>query len=90
MLGKLSTFKYFLTAFRVNRLSPKKSYAQYQEDMVVEFLLGSVHKFIDIGAADGINGSNVFLFALQGAKGILFEPTPLFIKKLKLLYLLNK
>jgi len=87
---KLGIFKYFLPAFKANRLSPKTTYAQYQEDIVVEFLLGSIHKFIDIGAADGITISNTFLFALQGAKGILFEPAPPLFRRLKLLYLFNQ
>jgi FkbM family methyltransferase len=87
---KLRTFKYFLTAFRANRSLPKTTYAQYQEDIVAEFLLGSVHKFIDIGATDGIGLSNTFLFALKGARGILFEPVPLFFKRLRLLYLFNQ
>lgn len=60
--------------FFINRLRPARSYAQYSEDIVLENIFGKVHKFIDIGANNGVSSSNTLYFALKGAKGILFEP----------------
>ncbi|MDJ0599796.1 MAG: FkbM family methyltransferase [Crocosphaera sp.] len=73
-----------------NSLSPHSTYAQLQEDVVVELIVGNVRKFIDIGAYDGIRSSNTFLFALKGASGICFEPCYSNFSQLKQLYLLNR
>jgi FkbM family methyltransferase len=40
--------------------------------------------FIDIGAHDGVTGSNTFLFEKLGWKGICFEPLPSVYEKLKI------
>lgn len=73
-----------------NYLHPSVSYAQKREDLVVDHLFGSIDRFIDIGANDGISGSNTFKFALAGASGLCFEPVKSIFKKLNNLYLLNR
>lgn len=72
-----------------NKRSPKQTYAQEQEDRVIEYLFGSVDRFIDIGAYDGLKYSNTFLFALRGASGLCFEPVRWTFEKLNRLYWLN-
>jgi FkbM family methyltransferase len=54
--------------------SPVKSYAQHNEDVVIEGLLGQVESFVDIGANDGISFSNTRRFSRLGAEGVCFEP----------------
>jgi len=73
-----------------NKIRPQKSYAQINEDLVFEILLGKIKTFIDIGANDGITGSNTFKFALNGAYGYCFEPVSSIFKNLKRLYRFNK
>jgi FkbM family methyltransferase len=58
------------------RLFPRKTYAADYEDMAAWIMLGGVKSFVDVGANDGISGSNTFLFALRGAAGLCFEPDP--------------
>jgi FkbM family methyltransferase len=65
------------------------SFAQACEDLIVENLLHRVAFFIDIGAHDGISGSNTFYFALRGARGVCFEPVLWTFQKLQSLYALN-
>ena len=77
-------YKHFL--FTWSRLRPRSSYAQFAEDNVVQNVLGNVHRFIDVGANDGITCSNSFRFALGGAQGLLFEPTKEAFKWLSYLY----
>jgi FkbM family methyltransferase len=62
--------------FRLQRVFPRRSYAQYGEDLVLSRLLGRISSVIDIGANDGVSGSNTFLFVLRGARALLFEPIP--------------
>jgi FkbM family methyltransferase len=73
-------------------VAPKSghSFAQAGEDLIVENLLHRVEFFIDIGAHDGISGSNTFYFALRGARGICFEPVRWTFQKLQSLYALNR
>lgn len=66
------------------------SFAQAGEDLIVENLLHRIAFFIDIGAHDGISGSNTFYFALRGARGICFEPMRWTFQKLQSLYALNR
>jgi FkbM family methyltransferase len=80
---------YPLITYIKNKINQSSSYAQRNEDLVVKLLLGKVKRFIDIGANDGITGSNSFLFALQGAQGLCFEPVYEIFKRLSDLYLLN-
>lgn len=70
----------------INRFRPPRSHAQFFEDLVLEKLLGRVRRFIDIGAYNGINGSNSQYFALIGAEGLLFEPIKATFRNLDRLY----
>jgi FkbM family methyltransferase len=65
------------------------SFAQAGEDLKVQELIGNVSYFIDIGAHDGISGSNTFYFALRGARGACFEPVKETFSRLASLYRLN-
>jgi FkbM family methyltransferase len=78
-----------ILTYTQNQRSPQSTYAQLQEDIVIQALIGTVDKFIDVGAYDGIKYSNTFLFALQGAKGLCFEPVKSTFFKLERLYLFN-
>ncbi len=55
----------------------------------MEYILGEIKKFIDIGANDGISVSNTFLFALKGARGLSFEPVKKIYRQLTSLYSFN-
>lgn len=70
----------------INRIRPTRSHAQFFEDIVLEKLLGRVRRFIDIGAYNGISGSNTLYFALRGAEGLLFEPIKATFRNLNRLY----
>jgi len=72
------------------KLRPKTTYSQHNEDLVLRLLLGNVDRFIDVGANNGRSASNTFLFAIQGATGLCFEPVPLTYSLLSSLYLLNR
>ena len=72
------------------RIATRRSYAADGEDIAVESLLGRVSQFIDVGANDGISFSNTLLFALQGAKGLCFEPDPWNFERLCALYRLQR
>lgn len=67
---------YFRTwvGYLAAKMSKKRSFAQAGEDLTLEELIGDVRWFVDIGANDGVTGSNTFYFALKGARGICFEP----------------
>jgi FkbM family methyltransferase len=67
-----------------------KSYATHGEDLVAQKHLGSVEFFVDIGAGDGIAGSNTFYFAIRGASGVCFEPLKESYAKLRSLYLFSR
>lgn len=56
--------------------SPVRSYAQHEEDLVIQEILGTVRSFVDIGANDGFTFSNTRRFARQKAAGLCFEPDP--------------
>ena len=47
------------------KMSKKRSFAQAEEDLKLEELIGDVRWFVDIGANDGVTGSNTFYFALR-------------------------
>jgi FkbM family methyltransferase len=72
------------------RLSAQSSFAQYGEDQLIRGLVPDVRFFIDIGANDGISGSNSFYFALRGASGICLEPVSEPFRKLRSLYSLRR
>ncbi|NER33108.1 MAG: FkbM family methyltransferase [Oscillatoria sp. SIO1A7] len=86
---KLSSIAKPVLTYVENKRSPQVSYGQEQEDRAIEYLFGSVDRFIDIGAYDGIKYSNTFLFALKGARGLCFEPVRWTFTKLNRLYWLN-
>ena len=67
-------------------LSAGKSFAQDGEDTKIKDLIGEVRWFVDVGAHDGISGSNTFYFALRGARGLCFEPVRETFHKLRALY----
>jgi len=67
----------------------RRSFAQAGEDLKIDELLGEVRWFVDIGAHDGVTGSNTLYFALRGAQGICFEPVSETYIKLRWLYALN-
>ena len=58
------------------------------KDQVTAILLGKIEQFIDIGAYDGFNSSNIFLFAINGSNGLCFEPIKSTYRRLNLLFLL--
>ncbi len=94
MARKSSAARYlYARSFVLRSLAAPKSghsFAQAGEDLMVENLLHRVEFFIDIGAHDGISGSNTFYFALRGARGICFEPVRWTFQKLESLYALNR
>jgi FkbM family methyltransferase len=63
-------------SLRAESLSPPG--AQFQEDFALLRLFGADHKgfFLDIGANDGLHGSNTYLLEQHGWKGILIEASP--------------
>jgi FkbM family methyltransferase len=65
-----------LVRYLRHRWLPRTTYAADFEDLAAELLLGNIGRFIDVGANDGTSLSNTALFALQGARGLCFEPNP--------------
>lgn len=63
------------------------SFAQQGEDLVVQEMLYTfrVNKptYLDIGAHEPVHGSNTYLFYATGSHGVLVEPNPTFVEKLK-------
>jgi FkbM family methyltransferase len=64
------------------------SYSQQGEDIVLfhvlRDLLGvSAPTYLDIGAADPVRGSNTYLLYCTGGRGVLVEPNPDYVAKLK-------
>jgi FkbM family methyltransferase len=64
------------------------SYAQQGEDLIVQNVLDMVHvkgpiTYLDIGAYDPIVGSNSYAFYLAGGHGVLVEPNPAKIARLR-------
>jgi len=75
--------------YLVAQASGRRSFAQGGEDLKVEELIGEVRWFVDIGAHDGVSGSNTLYFALRGAQGICFEPVRETYIKLRWFHALN-
>jgi FkbM family methyltransferase len=65
---------YYWGRYFRHRLAPRPTYAADREDVAAGLLLGRIERFIDVGANDGISLSNTTLLALQGARGLSFEP----------------
>jgi FkbM family methyltransferase len=80
----------FLFRYIGARLISQSSFAQGGEDILIRKIVPEVRFFIDIGANDGISGSNSFYFALRGASGVCFEPTSEPFRKLQSLYALRR
>jgi FkbM family methyltransferase len=84
---------YFVQYFREKgraRANPGNTFSTHGDEWVIQKHVGSVKSFIDIGAGNGIAGSNTLYFALRGASGICFEPLKESYDKLRCLYLLNR
>jgi len=62
-----------------------KFQGQFFQDLIVFLFLQKKKEgfYIDIGANDGISGSNTYIFEQIGWKGICIEPNPDMYKKLK-------
>lgn len=74
----------FLDTYRQS----KRSYAQCGEDLIMDFLLENrFHitrpSYLDIGAHDPVYLSNTYFFYKKGSRGVLVEPDPFLLKKLK-------
>jgi FkbM family methyltransferase len=82
------------TALRGSRApaSPSRgrtSYSQMGEDLILYSLLHSWMKldnptYLDLGAADPVEGSNTYLLYTCGCHGVLVEPNPAYVAKLRL------
>jgi FkbM family methyltransferase len=79
----------FLLRYMRARCTVQSSFAQHGEDLLIQKIVPDVRFFIDIGANDGVSGSNSFYFALRGARGICFEPVSEPFRKLRSLYALR-
>jgi FkbM family methyltransferase len=65
------------------------SYSQQGEDIALYHLLHDLLKvsaptYLDIGAADPVAGSNTYLLYCTGGHGVLVEPNPAYVEKLRL------
>lgn len=67
--------------------SPKVSYSQTGEDLIVKFILDSLKikhpKYLDIGTYHPKNINNTYLFYRNKGKGVCIEADPLLHKKIK-------
>lgn len=64
------------------------SYSQMGEDLVLHDMLHLLMKlerptYIDIGAADPISVNNTYLLYKTGSRGVLVEPNPTYVAKLR-------
>ncbi len=64
------------------------SYSQMGEDLVLHDMLHLLMKlerpsYLDIGAADPINVNNTYLLYQTGSRGVLVEPNPTYVEKLR-------
>ncbi len=90
MLKKLRYLKYYTKVLLNNWTVQKDSYAQHEEDKLIELLLqNGVNSFIDIGANDGVLFSNTYKFAKSGARGLCVEPSRKSLPKLYLNHLFH-
>ncbi len=65
------------------------SFAEQGEDIVLFHVLRDLLKvtaptYLDIGAADPVLGSNTYLLYCTGGHGVLVEPNPMYVEKLRL------
>jgi FkbM family methyltransferase len=89
MQHSLSYLKYIAGRYMKELNNPRDTYSQNVEDKVAACILGSVERFIDIGANDGITFSNTYLFANSGAAGLCFEPVKSTYWSARLFHLLH-
>jgi len=66
----------------------QRSYAAMGEDLILGALLKNVLKissptYLDIGAADPVAASNTYLLYTEGSRGVLVEPNPTYVEKLR-------
>jgi hypothetical protein len=80
-------FRTWLIRYFAAKFSRGRSFSQAGEDLKIEELIGKVRWFVDIGAHDGLSGSNTLYFALRGAHGLSFEPVHETYTKLRWLML---
>lgn len=82
---KKSRIYWYLKRKRRKKNISHKGYSQYGQDISCLELLQEIDSgiFIDIGANDGLNGSNSLLFEKKGWQGICVEPHPHIFAKLK-------
>jgi len=64
------------------------SFSQQGEDIVLyhvlhDLLQVKVPTYIDIGAADPVQASNTFLLYWTGGHGVLVEPNPMYVERIK-------
>jgi FkbM family methyltransferase len=75
------------TALHDRRDEGARSYAQQGEDLVVQSLLSSMGltkpTYLDVGAFDPVVHSNTYLMYLAGGHGVLVEPNPAKIDRLR-------
>lgn len=88
-LARQLYFRTWLLRYFTAKFSNRSSFSQANEDIKIEELIGPVKWFVDIGAHDGISGSNTLYFALRGAHGLCFEPVSETYTKLRWLHALN-
>jgi FkbM family methyltransferase len=76
-------------AYGVARSRPwcKESHAQQGEDLIVDSIFEVLENprpsYLDVGAADPVQGSNTYLFYRRGCRGVLVEPNLAFARRLE-------
>jgi FkbM family methyltransferase len=68
--------------------SSKRSFAQQGEDLIVDNIFSMLGikrplTYLDVGAFDPILDSNTYAFYREGARGVLVEPNPAKVERLK-------
>ncbi|MBX3231661.1 MAG: FkbM family methyltransferase [Labilithrix sp.] len=66
---------------------PEVSFAQQGEDLIIKSIFAALEianaTYLDVGAHDPIRGSNTYLFYALGSRGVVVEPNPAYVAKLK-------
>ena len=66
---------------------PRISFAQQGEDIIIDQIVDTLHiarpTYLDIGAHDPVLNNNTFLFYALGSRGVLVEPNPVMVAKLR-------
>ncbi len=85
MLFRNSKLYWYLKRKRRKANVRKGAYSQFGQDVITFELLGNpvTGTFLDIGANDGVTGSNSLLFERIGWNGICIEPNPTIFKILE-------